>query len=107
MLEFKITDEPNQRFSMILNNRRVTFRLWWSRVTDRWSFDLAIDDQPVITGRKIVNNVDLLRRFHLGIGSLFCVPIMFDAEPDRMGLPNGNCKLFHATQAEIDAAISS
>lgn len=107
MLEFRITQDPNQQFAMILNGRRVTFRLWWSRVTDRWSLDLAMDDVPIVTGRKIVNNVDLLRRFNLDIGALFCVPIMAGAVPDRTNLPNGNCKLFHATQAEIDAAISA
>ncbi len=107
MIEFPITSDANQRFSVFLNNRRVTFRLWWSTVTDRWSFDLSIDDLPVVTGRRIVNNVDLLRRFNLNIGSLFCVPIKTGAEPNRTGLPNGDCRLYHATQAEIDAAISS
>lgn len=107
MLEFKITADPNQKFSVFLDNRRVTFRLWWSRVTDRWSFDMAIDDEPVITGRKIVANVDMLRRFNFGIGALICVPIKPGAVPDRMGLPNGDCRIYHVTEAEINAAISS
>jgi hypothetical protein len=107
MLEFTVTDDPNQQFSVFLNNQRVTFRLWWATVTDRWSFDLSIDDLPVITGRRIVTNVDLIRRFNLDIGSIFCVAILPGAVPNRAGLPSGACRLYHVTQAEIDAAISS
>lgn len=107
MMEFRVTADPNQQFSVFIGGRRVTLRLWWATVTNRWSFDLSIDDLPVITGRRIVTNVDLLRPFGLDIGSIFCVPIVPDSVPDRTGLPNGNCRLYHATQAEIDAAISA
>lgn len=107
MQVFNIVDAADQQFSAILNERRVTFRLRYNPVSERWSVDIAVDDVPVVHGRRIVPNVDLLAPYHLGLGSLFAVVIMPGAEADRQGLPTGAVRLYHATQDEIDAAISA
>jgi hypothetical protein len=96
MIEFKITNSPDQQFSAILDNKRVTLRLRFNTVDNRWSFDLALDDEPILYGRKIVTGVDLLNSFDFGIGILFCLA---DAdnniEPGRIELPNRLVKLYH------------
>jgi hypothetical protein len=106
MIEFRIVDEPKQKFSLLLNGRRVTFLLWFSGVTNRWSFDLSLDDGPVIQGRRIVTGTDLLAPFGLGIGVLFAFSET-GAEPTRENLPLGIVKLYHTTQEEIDAAVAA
>ena len=106
MIEFRIVDEPKQKFSLLLSGRRVTFLLWYSRVTDRWSFDLSLDNGPVIRGRRIVTGVDLLAPFGLGIGVLFAFSETGE-EPTRENLPLGIVKLYHTTQEEIDAAVAA
>jgi hypothetical protein len=106
MIEFKIVDEPKQKFSLVLNGRRVTFLLWYSRISGRWSFDLSIDNGPVIRGRRIVTGVDLLAPFNLGIGILFAFSET-GAEPTRENLPLGIVKLYHTTQEEVDAAVAA
>lgn len=107
MIEFRILDEPRQKFSVLLNRRRVTFELWYSLTTDRWSFDLAIDGATVLNGRRIVTGVDLLAPFNLGIGILFAAPEAAGTVPNRSALPLGTVKLYHTTQEEVDAAVAA
>lgn len=99
-----VIDEPDQQFSIILNRRRVSFRLWYNSTSDRWSFDMAIDDLPVLTARKIVTGVDLLEPFDFGVGAIFALVVTPDSVPDRDGLPAGRVRLYHATAEEIEAA---
>lgn len=103
MITFKIAEHPDQQFATILNGRRVTLRLRYNVTTERWSFDLSIDDLPVLHGRRIVTGVDLLAPFGFGIGMIVAAPIKPGSEPDRTSLPNGNVKLFHLTADELAA----
>lgn len=104
MMIMNIIDAADQQFGAIFGERRVTVRVRYNPTSDRWSFDLAIDDVPVIYGRRIVLFVDLLKPFKLGIGAMFAVPATIGAEADRESLPSGAVRLYHATQDEIDAA---
>lgn len=107
MIEFTITDAPDQKFATILNNRRVSLRLRYNQLVGRWSFDLSIDDQPVLHGRRIVTGIDLLASFAFNIGVMFAAAIIPGAEPDRNGLANGSVKFYQTTEDEIREAISS
>lgn len=105
MKEFPILDAADQQFGTILNNRRVTIRVRYNPTTDLWSFDLAIDDLPVLHGRRIVTGVDLLAPFNLDIGLIFALttPGNEALGPDRASLPAGTVKLYHATEVEVAA----
>lgn len=106
MIELEILDESKQKFSLILNGQRVTLELWYAVSTDRWSFNLALDGDWILTGRKIVPGVDLLAPFRLGLGVLFAFAER-DDPPGREELPLGLVKLYHATQEEVDAAVAT
>lgn len=96
MIEFKIINAADQQFSAILEDRRVTLRLRYNTVDDRWSLDLAIDDVPVLLGRKVVTGVDLLAAFNFQIGMIFALSETSDnVEPGRSQLPDGLVKLYH------------
>jgi len=103
MITFEISDEADQQFATVLNDRRVTLRLHYSVTTDRWSLDLSIDDLPVLHGRRIVCGVDLLEPFGFGVGVLVAAPVKAGSDPTRDDLPNGNVKLFHAMPEELAA----
>lgn len=107
MIQFRILDEPRQKFSVLLNRRRVTFEIWYSLTSDRWSFDLSVDGAPVLHGRRIVTGVDLLAPFNLGIGILFALPVTPGAVPNRAGLPLGEVRLYHTTREEVDASMAA
>lgn len=106
MIEFRLVNEPKQKFSVLLGSRRITFTLWYNRTSDRWSMDLAIDGAPVLHGRRIVTGVDLIAPFNLGIGILFAWSDI-GAAPGRDALPSGTVKLYHTTQEEVDAAVAA
>lgn len=104
MIRFQIIDAADQQFGAILNRRRVTLRLRYNPTTDRWSFDLSIDNLPVLHGKRIVTGVDLLKSFDFGIGQIFAWPAVAGAVPDRANLPNGNVRLYHVTDDEAENA---
>lgn len=107
MVQFKISTDPDQQFSLIMAGHRVTIRLRYNKTVDRWSFDLSIDDLPVLTGRRIVVGVDLLAAYpSLGIGMLIAIDDVEGSQPNRDDLPNGKVRLYSLTEAEFDAAIS-
>lgn len=104
MIEFQIANHANQRFATVLNGKRVILNLWYAVFNDRWSIDIFIDDEPVLTGRKIVPGVDLLEAFDLDIGVIFAWSEK-SKNPGRDELPQGLVKLYHSTREEIDASM--
>lgn len=106
MIEIQIAENPDQRFALTLGTQRVTMRVRYNTLIDRWSFDLAIDDVPVLTGRRIVIGVDLLAAFpQFDLGVLFATDNVAGSMPGRFDLPNGKVRFYQATEAEIADAI--
>lgn len=102
MISFRIIDSADQKFSKILNNRRVTFRLRFNHTSRRWSMDLAIDGDYVLHGRRIVPNVDLIEPFNFGIGVIFAFSHNGD-QPGRKELVDGRVKIYQTSEAEKNA----
>lgn len=100
---FKIIDQADQQFSAVMNNRRVTIRLRYNKVVDRWMLDLSIDDVPVLNGRRVVAGLDLLRGFGFGVGAIVAFSPS-GAAPDRAALPSGVVKLYSVSAEEMKAA---
>lgn len=100
---FSILDHADQQFGTLINNQRVTVRLRYNPTSDRWTFDLSIDDQPVLHGRRIVTGVDLLAAFNFDLGMIVALAVTDGAEPDKSALPAGTVKLLHATAEELAA----
>lgn len=105
MIKFSISDTADQKFATTLNGQRVSIRLRYNVSNDRWSFDLSLDGDAVLHGRKIVPDVDLIAPFGLGIGVIFAQSDTV-TEAGRNSLIDGTVALYHATQEEVDAAVS-
>lgn len=103
MNRFSVIDAADQQFGTIIDVRRVTIRLRYNQTNDRWSFDLSVDDQPRVHGRRIVTGIDLLAPYNLGLGVIFAASVTASAEPGRLELVNGSVRLFGASQAEVEA----
>lgn len=101
MIRFDLTTAADQRFSALLSGRRCTLRVRYNVWSDRWSFDLSIDDLPVLHGRRIVAGADLLAPFGFGVGMIFAVPNTAGALPGRNALPAGEVRLYQASAAEF------
>jgi len=107
MQEFRIIDAPDQQFGVALNGRRCTFRLRYNVRANRWSFDLAIDDDWVLHGRRITLGSDLLESFGFEIGQLYCMTedAKVVAEPGYDELVKGIVRLYHVTNEEVEAFL--
>jgi len=95
MQQIAIANEADQQFGLVLNNTRITMRVRYSSTSDRWNYDLSIDDLPILHGRRLVSGVDLLEQFNLGLGSLVLFDVKAGTDPDRRALPDGSVGLFY------------
>ena len=108
MIQFDIADHADQKFATVLNGKRVSIRLRYNTFLDRWCLDLSVDGAAVLHGRKIVRGVDILAAYDFGVGIIIAGgPAGSTAEPGRNDLHDGTMQLYHATQEELDAAIST
>lgn len=108
MKEFRVIDSPDQQFGAVLSGRRCTIRLRYNPTSRRWTLDLALDDQFILHGRRLVTGVDLLAPFDLGVGKLFALEDKAGVtlEPAYEELIKGLVKLYHATDAEVEEHIN-
>lgn len=104
MRQFVITDAADQQFTAIMGGRRATIRLRFNVTVNRWMMDLSIDDAPVLTGRRLVLNRDVLAAFDFNIGAIFVYSSKPGVEPGRSELPGGIVRMYHATEVDIAAA---
>lgn len=107
MREFLVTDAADQQFTAIFDGRRATIRLRYNVTANRWMLDLSIDDAPVLVGRRLVLDRDILAAFDFGIGAIFVSTNDPTAEPGRDELPGRIVRLYHATEAEVAAAAEA
>lgn len=95
LYELPVSGQPGQVFSTVTNGQKITIRLRYNTVTERFSMDLSIDEVAVLTGVKLVSNIDFLEPFDLGIGKLFVAGVR-DAEtaPTLSAFAEGRVKLY-------------
>jgi hypothetical protein len=96
LYEMPVLDTPDQTFTCSMNGKRCQIRIVYNVMSQRWSFDLWVNDALVLTGRRIVTGCDLVEAFAFGIGRI--VAAAWEGEglaPDRQNLPAGRVRLFH------------
>lgn len=94
--EIRVTNAPGQEFSTFVAGQKVTIRLRYNTSSERFSMDIAIDEQPALTGRKVTTNVDLIAPFDFGIGSIFAAGVEDMSLPATLeNMASGDVKLFH------------
>lgn len=94
--QIHVNGEPGQIFSLVVGGRKITLRLRYNTFAARFSMDLSIDEAPRLTGRRVVTNVDLLKPFDFGIGSIFAAaPDGSPVEPTIEAFEQGKVRLYH------------
>lgn len=107
MREFTITDDAEQEFTVILNGKRCTIRLRYNVSADRWMMDLKIDEATVLSGRRLVLDVDVIAPYDFGVGVLFISALGQDTKPDRFCFSEGRVRMFSASADEVAAALAA
>lgn len=105
MVRFNIIQAPDQKFSAIINGRRITIRLRLNPSIDRWHFDLALDGDYVLHGRRLITNTDLLAPYGFDVGVIFAHSFS-NAAPNKESLYDGAVGIFHANEDELNAVLT-
>jgi len=104
MQEFVLTDAADQEFTTLIAGQRCTFRFRYNVTSDRWSFDMKIGETQVITGRRVVLGIDLIKPFCLGVGAIFAVDYEGNGNaPDRTAIPERRVRIYQADPEELVA----
>lgn len=98
--ELTVIDAPYQRLETYLSDTAVALELLFNETTDRWSMNLQITGQTVLTGKRLVPGIDLFAPYQFGIGSLYLVDWEgLGGSPGRDALPSGQFRLWHVDGA--------
>lgn len=103
MIQITVIDAADQQTGTIINNQRVTLRFRWNLIANSWSFDLAVDDLPILNGRRIVIGADMFNGLGLDLGQLWAIDFRTGAYPGRVELPSGDVRLYHFSNEEFEA----
>ena len=106
MQQINVGAAPDQRLSAVLDARRATFRFRFNAWAGRWHFDMALDDQPVIYGRRIVTNRNLLPEIVFP-GRLFAYVYGGGSQPGLADFASGAAALFYVSEDELAAALAA
>lgn len=106
---------PDQRFRLYnIQNGRVGLRLRYNTYMDTWFFDLEVDNEYILYGRRIILNMDLLYSFGLDIGKLYALDIqgirngeLTNENVTKFDLPDGKIKLYFVSDDAFDVGIDA
>jgi len=104
IVELPIISAASQIFTTVLSNRLCMFLVNFSETSKRWSFDLWIENEIALQGRRIVTGVDLIAPFEFGIGELHAVPVQPGIEPGRDELPAERVRFVQVVYSDDEAA---
>jgi hypothetical protein len=108
-LEIVVPESPFTIQDITLGGFKYDFTYAFNTRDDRWRFDIVdADNNPVITGVKIMENQDLLGRYILpgfSHGGIFCIRVLETTDPvGRNNLGSGlPYSLFYFTNEELSA----
>ncbi len=93
-------------FQIEILSETYEFRTLYNSRFNNWSFDLIKNNVEIASGISMVLGTDIIKQFNLGLGVLFMVDLEqtnIDATAFDIG---ERVVLVHATQEEIDNAIT-
>lgn len=101
MIEIRLTDSPDQEFSLSLEGKAVTMRVRWNGTANHWHMDLNVEGVTVLNGKRIVLESDLVEPYRFGIGRIFAVAATDGAEPTRDAFADRSVRLYQANDADL------
>ena len=106
MIEIPLNSNPEQRFSVVINETKYEVRVILNSRTGIWTMDLSVQGQEVITGIALLAGVDIFEQYNLNIGKGYIVNLENSRrDPSKTGLGR-NSKLFILTEEEIENGSS-
>lgn len=106
-LELRLIDSPSQRHRVRLNGQDAEILFRYNVSADRWSMTIWKNQEkcPVLSGRVVIEGIDLFKHFDLDLGEMYCVtPGTFDLAGNwYRRLVDGVSRIIFTTRAEREA----
>jgi hypothetical protein len=108
MLSIPVPDSASSKQDVALGGINYTFTFTFNSRDSRWRFDLDINEEVVISGIKVMENQDFLKRYALedfDHGEIFCIRIKEDGKDvgrDNLGVDK-SYELIYVTNEELAA----
>lgn len=95
--EIPVLDHPDQEFHVRSGDKDIKIKLLFNPSSNRWTFDLWINEKLMLAGRKLVAGIDLIAPYSFNIGHLYVIDTRANNnEPSRYNLPRGDVRLIHS-----------
>lgn len=99
-----VTNEPSQKFNIVLEGQTVTLFVRYQTLIGGWILDIEREGVTILQGQRFVMGTDMLRAHNFGLGGI----VLFAAEdpgidPGRDDFED-RVQIIHVTEAEIAAA---
>ena len=101
MIEIPLNSNPEQLFSITLNNNLYDCRVILNSRTGIWSISFAKSGTDILNGIPLLSGIDILKQFNLPIQNMYIVNLENqnnDASKTNLGTV---AKLFILTDAEV------
>lgn len=101
MIEIPLTSDPEQLFSIIINETVYDVRVVYNTRLVVWSISLSQNDVKIISSVALVAGVDIFLQYDIGLSNAFVINLddsTQDATADNLGTVT---KLFILTDAEV------
>ena len=101
MIEIPLTSDPEQLFSIVLNDDTYDVRVTLNSRTGIWSISFSIGDVTLVDGVALLGGIDILDQYNFPIGNIFIVNLDkpdMDPEQDNLGIV---ARLFMLTDSEV------
>ena len=106
MIEVPLTSNPEQLFSIVINEIKYEVRVVLNSRTGIWSISLSLQGEEIITGIPLLPGVDIFEQHNLRLGKAYVVNLENpDRDPSKTGL-GVSSKLFILAEEEVENASS-
>lgn len=89
MIEIPLSNQPEQLFSIVLNDVLYNCRVILNTRSSTWSFSLSKGSEKVIDGITLLSGINILKQYNLPLKSIFVVNIdnpKSDPTPLNLGI---------------------
>jgi hypothetical protein len=106
MIEIPLNSNPEQLFTVVINETKHDVRVTLNSRTGIWSIGFSIGTNHLISGVPLLPGVDIFEQHNLDIGKGYVVNLEHsNRDPNKTGLGTSS-KLFILTQEEIGNGAS-
>lgn len=103
MIEIPLTSDPEQLFSIVLNEESYDIRVILNSRTGIWTISFSQNNIDIIIGVSLLSGIDILKQYNIPIENMYVINLNnsnLDPNKENLGV---TAKLFILTDTEISS----